>query len=51
MFIKPSSDIFAHQVPHLIVVGTHIGRVFLGVGFAFKHNHRDAFVIGPVDGG
>ena len=43
-------DILAHQVPHFIVVGTHIGRVFLGVGLALKYDYRDTLVVGPVDG-
>ena len=50
MLIQPVCDILAHQVPHLIVVGTHIGRIFLGIGLALKYNHRNAFIVGPVNG-
>ena len=49
-FIQSSGDILSHQVPHLIVVGTHIGSVFLGVGLALKYDDRDALIIGPIDG-
>ena len=43
-------NVFAHGAPHLVVVGTNVGGVFLRTGFAFEHNHGNTLVEGAVDG-
>ncbi len=48
--VESGDDVFTHQAPHFIVVGAHVGGIFLGTGLSIKHNHRDALVIGSVDG-
>ena len=48
--IEPVDDIAAHLAPHLIVVGTDEGRIFVGVGLPFKHDDGNTFVEGTVDG-
>ena len=43
-------DVFAHGVPHSIVVGTHESSVVRTVGLAVEKYHLDAFLEGAVDG-
>ena len=40
-----------HGLPDMIVVSTHIGRVFLTVGTAVKEDDWDATVVGFVERG
>ena len=47
--VKSQVDVFAHHLPHFVVVGTDKGRVFRRIGLTFKHDDRDALVVGAVD--
>ena len=49
--VKLCGNVFAHDAPHLVVVGAHEGRIFPGVGLAFKDDDGNAAVVGAVDGG
>ena len=49
--VEPCGNVFSHQAPHLVVVGSHEGGVFLRVGLALEHDDGDAQVVGTVDGG
>ena len=49
--MKAGNDVFAHHMPHLIVVGTNEGGVFLGRSFALKHDDGNALVISAVNSG
>ena len=51
MPFQPRDDVFTHHTPHLIVVGSYVGRIFVRVGLAFEHDHGQALVVGAVDGG
>ena len=48
---QTGGNVFAHHTPHLVIIGTDKGRVFLGIGFPFENNDRDALIVGSVDGG
>ena len=50
MSVKPRDDILAHHMPHLIVVGTDEGSIFLRVSLALEHNDGNTLVVGTVDG-
>ncbi len=44
------NDVTSHLMPHLIVVGTYEGCVFLRVGLTFKNDNRNTLVEGAIDG-
>ena len=50
MAVQSSGNVFTHQSSHLVVVGTHKGRVFLRAGLALEHDDGYALVVGTIDG-
>ena len=49
--VQLCGDVTPHLTPHIIVVGTDVGGVFLGGGLAVKDDDGDAHIVGTVYGG
>ena len=47
---QAGDDVLAHDVAHLVVVGTNEGGVLLGIGLTLEYDDGDALVEGSVDG-